>query len=260
MPVKTQAVSFKALTIEHVAGPWRRAGVLAAATVALAAMFPAHAAEVAGQGTWQTDLSGRDLDGDVANGYEAYYDKALNVTWLADANHAKTSGYDADGAMAWEDASAWARQLNIGGVTGWRLPQAKLSSCYTGGSYLQMQCGYYSDPTASEMSHMFFVTLGNKSNTTGEPSVLPINSGPFKNVNDTWGSAFNDYVTGVKGAWVFDYGSGYQNAAYTFNPHNAWALHDGDVGSVPEPQTCALMALGLLAIAVALRQQKQADL
>lgn len=243
--------------MEPVARPWRRAGVLVAAAVALAATFPAHAVEVAGQGTWQTDLSGRDLDGNVDNGFEAYYDKSLNVTWLADANLAKTSGYDADGAMAKETATAWASQLDIGGVTGWRLPQAKVSSCYTGGSYLQAQCGYFSDPTASEMSHMFFVTLGNKSNTTSEPSALPINTGPFKNVNDTWGSNFSDWVTGVKGAWVFNYSSGYQNADYTFNPHNAWAVHDGDVGSVPEPQTYALMALGLLAIGVALRQQKQ---
>jgi PEP-CTERM motif len=62
----------------------------------------------------------------------------------------------------------------------------------------------------------------------------------------------------VKGAWVFNFNSGYQNADYTFNPHNAWAIHDGDVGSVPEPQTYALMGLGLLAVGAALRQRKQA--
>jgi PEP-CTERM motif len=243
MAAKHQAFSFKALT---------------AATVALAATFPAHAAEVPGQGTWQTDLSGRDLDGNVDNGFEAYYDKALNVTWLADANHAKTSGYDADGGMSWEDASAWASQLDVGGVTGWRLPQVQFSSCYTGGSYLQQQCGYYADPSASEMAHMFFVTLGNKSNATSTPSALAINTGPFANVKDSWGSSFNDWVSGVKGAWVFNFNSGYQNADYTFNPHNAWAIHDGDVGSVPEPQTYALMGLGLLAVGAALRQRKQA--
>ena len=29
--------------------------------------------------------------------YQAYYDTEANLTWLADANYAQTSGYDADG-------------------------------------------------------------------------------------------------------------------------------------------------------------------
>jgi hypothetical protein len=165
--------------------------------------------------------------------------------------------------MSWENASAWASQLNIGGITGWRLPRVGLSACYSGSSYAQQQCGYNSDPTLSEMSHMYFVTLGNNSNyqvAMNSRGAGPINSGPFKQVNNTWGSATNDGVNGEKGAWAFYFAAGYQNDEYTFNPHNAWAVHDGDVGSVPEPQTCALMALGMLAIGVALRQQKQAAL
>ena len=60
----------------------------------------ANAASVSGQGTWKTTLQGRDLDGNLFT-IEAYYDTALNITWLADANYAKTSGYDADGLMNW---------------------------------------------------------------------------------------------------------------------------------------------------------------
>ena len=37
-------------------------------------------------------------------GGRAYYDNVANLTWLADANAAKTSGYDADGRMTWADA------------------------------------------------------------------------------------------------------------------------------------------------------------
>lgn len=32
------------------------------------------------------------------------YDDVLDVTWLQDANYAKTSGYDADGWMTWSAA------------------------------------------------------------------------------------------------------------------------------------------------------------
>ena len=33
------------------------------------------------------------------------YDDILGVTWLQDANYAKTSGYDADGRMNWANAN-----------------------------------------------------------------------------------------------------------------------------------------------------------
>ena len=34
------------------------------------------------------------------------------MTWLADANYAKTSGYDADGLMDWQSAMDWAANLS----------------------------------------------------------------------------------------------------------------------------------------------------
>ena len=39
------------------------------------------------------------------------YDDVLNVTWLGDANYAKTSGYDSDGLMTWDQAMTWADTL-----------------------------------------------------------------------------------------------------------------------------------------------------
>ena len=38
-----------------------------------------HAMGISGQGTWETTLESRDLDGNVAT-IEAYYDTALNIT------------------------------------------------------------------------------------------------------------------------------------------------------------------------------------
>ncbi len=75
-----------------------------------------NAAAISGQGTWETTLLGRDLDGNDAT-FEAYYDTVLDITWLADANYAQTSGYDADGMMDYRLASL--------GFSNWRLPRIK---------------------------------------------------------------------------------------------------------------------------------------
>jgi hypothetical protein len=50
------------------------------------------------------------------------YDSDLNITWLQDANYARTSGYDADGLMTWLAATTWAANLSYGGFDDWRLP------------------------------------------------------------------------------------------------------------------------------------------
>ena len=65
---------------------------------ALASLAPAQAAAVPGQGTWETTLKARDINGDHV--IDAYYDTALNITWLANWN--------ANGRRVWDDANAWA--------------------------------------------------------------------------------------------------------------------------------------------------------
>ena len=51
---------------------------------------------ISGQGTWETTLQARDFNGDSV--IDAYYDTALNITWLADWN--------ATGTMTWDAAVA----------------------------------------------------------------------------------------------------------------------------------------------------------
>ena len=70
----------------------------------LYAPLSAHAVGISGQGTWETTLQARDLDGNLTTA-EAYYDTALEITWLADANYAGTT-------MAWGTANSWAVNLN----------------------------------------------------------------------------------------------------------------------------------------------------
>jgi len=96
-------------------------------------------------------------------GGQAYYDTVADLTWLADANYAQTSGYDVDGLMSWQAANAWAAQLTVGGVSGWRLPDtidvgndgATYSNIYQGVDY------GYNITTHSELSNMFYNVLGN---------------------------------------------------------------------------------------------------
>jgi len=104
------------------------------------------------------------------------YDDVLDVTWLADANYAKTSGYDADGWMNWQQALTWAANLSyydsVRGVTydDWRLPRVRDGGLadVTGG-YSGTDTGYNvrtvgEDGTVySELAHMYFNNLGFKS-------------------------------------------------------------------------------------------------
>jgi len=91
----------------------------------------------------------------------AYYDDVADLTWLADANAAQTSGYDTDGLMNWATANAWAAGLDIDGIPGadgWRLPSTLQpdSSCErqdSRGSF-GLNC------TGSEMGNLFYNVLG----------------------------------------------------------------------------------------------------
>jgi len=50
------------------------------------------------------------------------YDTDIDVTWLQDANYAKTSGYDEDGKMDVYDATKWVADLNYEGYDDWQFP------------------------------------------------------------------------------------------------------------------------------------------
>jgi hypothetical protein len=60
-----------------------------------------------------------------ATDYQAYYDTALNVTWLADANFAKSSGFHDNHLLSWYEANSFIAELNNTshlGIATWRLP------------------------------------------------------------------------------------------------------------------------------------------
>ncbi len=223
----------------------------------------AIAGPVSGQGTWESTLQARDLDGNLGNGAEAFYDTTLDVTWLA-AGSATTAN--------WVTASAWAQQSRYG-LSDWRLPTLALHVApdvcdfsVIGGT----DCGYNvftksGDLTRyeagqtiySELAHLWYVTLANKAQhapgtgQTHPPGWGLSNTGDFQNMMA--GQYWTDIENGPGSAWQFDTYYGYQdNFQGKGNAIWALALHDGDVGMpIPEPQTFALVICALAACSIA---------
>lgn len=60
----------------------------------------------------------------VDRGFGLIYDVERNITWLKDANYARTVRRSPDGQMTWNDAMSWVRSLRYRGIDAWRLPTA----------------------------------------------------------------------------------------------------------------------------------------
>lgn len=208
------------------------------------------AALMCAAGAGQAALVARNLDADAST-IEAYYDTLLDISWLADASHAKTTGASADSRFTQAAASAWASGLNIGGVSGWRLPGVTpLSGTSFDLSFSSLgttDVGYDITRTgwggASEMGYLYYVTLGNDRFTL-------TNTGPFANLDlgDYWSSVLPDPV--LDQAFFFNTTGGLQSVASTAFTLGAWAVHDGDVGApaqpLPEPGSLALLGVAWL--------------
>lgn len=224
---------------------------LAAAACTLALLGHAHADPVPGQGTWETVLHARDLNGDQQP--DAWYDSSRDRTWLADA--------DPLGLVTWWQARDWAAALVVHGVGGWRLPAFEdigepgcWGYTYDGSG----DCGYNSNTDRSELAHMWHTVLGNLSwaDTSGngpQPGWGLTNTGPFVNLrggdywtattdlsDSPWDPGNPDY-----GAWLFHTQWGYHDSDAKAFPMHVWVLRDGDVAPIPEPGTWALLAAGL---------------
>ena len=187
----------------------------------------------------------------------AYYDDALDVTWLADANLAASntfgvSGINPGGSMAWDKANEWIAAMNNAGYQGasdWRLPtivDTGSSGCNWG--YSETDCGYNVQTATgatvfSEMAHLFYTTLGNTARYDTNP-------GPFTNLlpNTYWsGNTYSVYPTS---AWTFGFGGGGQGDRDKSSTFVAMALRSGDIATVPLPASLWIMgsALGLLGL------------
>lgn len=179
------------------------------------------------------------------------YDSDLNVTWLKDANYAKTSGYDADGKMTWTNAVTWAANLSYFDAvrnvtyTDWRLP----TTTDTGApgcdfSYSGTDCGYNVDPASSEMAHLYFVELGNQSYWTttatdsgaysggANPNSTLDNVGPFTNFQSYPYWSGTEHALDSSAAWVFGTADSFQRGYVKTASLYALAVRPGDIANL----------------------------
>ncbi|MDO8291095.1 MAG: PEP-CTERM sorting domain-containing protein [Parvibaculum sp.] len=191
------------------------------------------------------------------------YDDVLNITWLGDANYAKTSGYNYqprsgyafDGRMPWDIAKGWVGTLSFYDsvrnvtYTDWRLPTASN----------QNPCsGYFC--TSSEMGHMFYNNFGGTGGHDFNTGTNTANIALFTNVQFAYWSGTTDAFYTTSYAWMFR-NFGYQSLSHQDGELFAWAVRPGDVASVaapiPEPETYALMLAGFGFLGVMALRRKQ---
>jgi hypothetical protein len=208
------------------------------------------------------------------------YDDVLNITWLQDANYAKTSGYDSDGKMNWAKANTWAVNLvyhdserNVD-YSNWRLPTVSpingsafnynfsASGTTDRGYNVSAPGTTYAGSEGSEMAYLFFNLLGNKSveDASGKPQsgYGLTNVGPFQNLQSSGYWSGTEYAERFNYAWAFGVYHGVQDWGEQSDGLYAWAVHPGDVAAapVPEPETYALMLAGLALVGVAARRRR----
>lgn len=167
------------------------------------------------------------------------YDSDQNITWLQDANYAKTSGYDLTGVLNFHDVQNWASSLIFGGYDDWRLPSG---NNLNGSSYCY---GY--NCVESELGHLFYVDLGISAGN-GVPRIPDPAFSPFINIQSDvyWSFVETPYVYFGD---IFDMRNGKQGGVGMYTPNfYAWAVRPGDVAAVPIPATFWLFGSGLLGL------------
>ena len=157
-------------------------------------------------------------------GFGLIYDVARDITWLQDANYAKTIGHTKDGQMTWYQAMAWVKSLVYWGVPGWRLPSA-LNSDGTG-PCIGTNCD------DSELGFLFLVE--------GKTDVTGIHFTNFDGSAIYWNSteaseteAFGWALTGTRqGTLLKDPFTPQEfGPPPLLGPVLAWPVHDGDVSA-----------------------------
>ncbi len=180
-------------------------------------------------------------------------------------------------AWAWQAANDWAAQLTVGGVSGWRLPATidvgNDGETYTIPYYQGVDAGF-NITTPSEMSNMYYNVLGNTAvvDTSGmvtacgnTASGCLTNTGPFSNLHQPapyWSAT--EYAPDTSAAWGFFMGStgagagGLQTSISKNTSGYGWAVHSGDVSTVPVPAAVWLFGSGLLGL-IGVARRKRAN-
>lgn len=182
----------------------------------------------------------------IDRGNNLIYDDDLNITWLADARYARTSGYHSEGLLTFTEAESFVNQLTYAGFTDWRLPAAPedLSTCSMSGS-----AGRHGFCSGGELNHLFYDEFGGEPNT----AIIDHNNGNlnlFDNISIhdwVWTDRVTPYNSGAMYAYTFQFG----RMHYVMGSSNlsVLAVHDGDIGTVPIPAAVWLFVTGLVGLA-----------
>jgi hypothetical protein len=151
------------------------------------------------------------------------YDTEADVTWLQDANYARTSGFSPNGLMTWEAAMSWAADLEYYDAardttwSDWRLPDARNPD----GSW---PCFGFDCPD-SEQGRLYEVY-----------GLRYTAQGPFVNLDrgSYWSSTRRAPLPG--NAWIYNFTLGKQDHTGPLEElliGYAHLVRDGDVGSDP---------------------------
>ena len=196
-------------------------------------------------------------------GGQAVYDNTQNISWLANANLASTSGYcstagnclNATGQMRWAEAQAWIASLNAGsghlGITNWRLPDTAQPDP-TCASQLPVSGfpnqGFGFNCTGSEMGNLFYNGLGGVANTNIS-TTHNASYDLFSNVQGNYYWSGTSWAPSTTNAWDFIFVTGGQNfASKVGGGFAAWAVAPGNISAVPVPAAVWLFgsALGVM--------------
>ena len=169
----------------------------------------------------------------IDRGNGMIYDTVLDITLLADANYAMTSGYDADGLLDWNAATSWTSNLSYNGITGWRM----------------MSLNTDNDGTVAECTTEILCRK-NEFSYLMTYSVLDFSGfSEFYNLSTAyWTSTFdpvNSSVSYFDFYWAFTLSTNVVSFP-DYIELNVWAVHDGDIAAVPIPAAIWLMGSGLL--------------
>lgn len=229
---------------------------------------------VSGMGTWERTLQPRDINNDGT--VDAFYDTVLNISWLADGNAGAGSGFDASyggGLMTWPEAKDWAANLNVFGLTGWRLPvMVDTGTAGCNFAFGGTDCGYNlltvsgdGKTVYSELAHLFYVALGNlagcdstgdctSGNASSSPGYMLLNTGNFRDLQAVYWAGLPYSLRPDDASWYFANASGDQDWGYQQEGLPVLAVRPGDVtatNQVPEPHIASLAAAALGAMLAA---------
>ncbi len=239
-----------------------------AALAVLVAMSAVQAGPVSGQGSWETTLKARDVNGVAVAlndpGAAFFYDSVLDITWLQDWNYAFTGGYtgqgvSADGDMIKSAAVKWADELVYGGYSDWRLPTTLQADPCGTLLYDRAQC--------SELGRMYYDTLGNlgycsPGGVCEQPGWGLSNTGPFINLDPAryWLGAevfyletqswLVDMLNGAQAIQSKNFGDGVRGVAVRDGDVCRGGAAEGCFRGVREPASFVLVGLALLGVVI----------